>query len=123
MLGLKHCSICRARKIVKREHQQEHDIWFLAKMVEACHNPASCCSATGRSLLALRKIGDKLSVDRINSCRGYVPGNVQLLSMVINNDKKESRRPPQQSINNVLRRLEGVTDDILSPPTGAAQSI
>jgi len=112
----------QAIKIMKREPDQTHDRDFLAKMLLACHNPASCCSATGRSLHALRKIGDKLSVDRINPRRGYVPGNVQLLALSINEEKQVHRRPPQSAINSVLRRLLHVTDDRLSPPTGMAQS-
>jgi hypothetical protein len=60
-------------------------------------------------------------VDRINPRRGYLPGNVQLLTMSLNTEKKEQRRVPYKAINALLRKLEGVTDDVLSSPEGAAQ--
>lgn len=90
-------------------------------MIAACHQPESCCSATGRSLHTLRKIGEKLTIDRINPRRGYVPGNVQLLAGTLNDDKKHHRRAPQRAVQALLRRLEGVTTDRLSPGTGAYQ--
>lgn len=90
-------------------------------MLAACYDPASCCSATGRSLLALRKIGEKLSVDRINPQRGYVPGNVQLLAMSLNEEKNNQRRAPRRKVNELLRRLQHVTEDILSSRKGAVQ--
>lgn len=115
------CVWCRAGKIARREKDQEHDVAFLAIMVKACHDPAACCSGTGRSLLALRKIGEKLSVDRINPRRGYVPGNVQLLASKLNEEKRTNRRVPRKALDSLLRKLEGVTEDVLSSEEGAAQ--
>lgn len=73
----------------------------------------------GGALLALRKIGERLTVDRINPRRGYVPGNVQLLAESINEEKNTHRRAPQRAINSLLRRLQHVTEDRLSNREGA----
>ena len=119
--GLKLCAACRSRKIIRREHRQTHNASFLELMLRACYDPASCCSSTGRSLLALRKVGERLSVDRINPNRGYVPGNVQLLAMSLNAEKNSQRQVPRRALDALLRKLEHVTEDILSSPEGAAQ--
>jgi hypothetical protein len=114
------CPTCRAQKRVRQE-RGPHDVEFLAKMLAACHMAESCCSLCGRSLHTLRKIGESLTVDRINPARGYVPGNVQLLAKSLNEEKKHTRRAPQRAVEALLRRLDGVTDDILSDRTGAYQ--
>jgi hypothetical protein len=90
-------------------------------MLAACYDPRSCCSITGRSLLALRKVGEKLSVDRINPRRGYVPGNVQLIALSLNIEKAEQRRAPVRAIDLLLRKLQHVTEDVLSTEMGAAE--
>lgn len=115
------CAGCRAHKAVKRKSNLEHDVPYLARMFEACYDARSCCSATGRSLLALRKVGEVLSVDCINSRRGYVPGNVQLIALSLNTAKQHERRVPQHALNALLRKLEHVAEDRLSFETGAVQ--
>lgn len=109
------------RKIVKRPEVRgmEHDPAFLEKMLGACHDPASCCSATGRSLLALHKIGECLSLDRINPRRGYVAGNVQLLALSLNTEKAGRQIAPQRAVNAMLKKLQHVTEDRLSAQSGA----
>lgn len=116
------CAECRAHKRVKQVPDQRHNLPFLISMLAACYDPASCCSATGRSLHSLRKIGERLSLDRINPRRGYVPGNVQLLVMSLNEEKKVNRRVPQSSVNALLKRLESVSHDNLTPSSAAAQT-
>lgn len=69
----------------------------------------------------LRKIGESLTVDRINPARGYVPGNVQLLAKSLNEEKKHTRRAPQRAVEKLLRKLESVTNDRLSDRNGAFQ--
>lgn len=115
------CAGCRAHKAAKRKSSLEHDIPYLARMFEACYDARSCCSATGRSLLALRKVGEVLSVDCINSRRGYVPGNVQLIALSLNTEKADQRRVPIRALNALLSKLEHVTEDRLSSETGAVR--
>ena len=117
------CAECRAIKRVRQVPEQDHSVSFLAIMLSASHSPESCCSATGRSLHALRKVGERLSVDRINPERGYVPGNVQLIAMCLNEEKRTYRRVPQAAVNALLRKLERVTDDDLTSISAAAQTM
>jgi hypothetical protein len=41
--------------------------------------------------------------------------------MSLNTEKSAQRRVPYKAINALLRKLERVTDDVLSSPEGAAQ--
>lgn len=51
-----------------------------------------------------------------------MPGNVQLLVMSLNEEKKVNRRVPQSSVNALLKRLESVSHDNLTPSSAAAQT-
>lgn len=88
-------------------------------MLEAANDPRSVCAVLGRSLFALRKVGQKLTVDRIDSTKGYVDGNMQLLASDLNSAKGVSMEVPWRSVHLILRRLERVVDDRLSRVPGA----
>jgi hypothetical protein len=87
--------------------------------VEARYQPESCCVITGRSLLCLRKVGEKLSIDRIDSTMGYVPGNTQLMAESLNRAKGRQDSVPRYALNRLLRRLARVVEDKLSNSEGA----
>ena len=96
-----------------------HDIPHLAALTEARYRPESTCSVTGRSLLALRKIGEKLTIDRIDSALGYVPGNTQLMAGTLNSAKGCRAAVPRRAINRLLHRLSRVIEDKLGSKDGA----
>ncbi len=96
-----------------------HDTKEHARMVALSHAETSQCAITGRSLLALRKIGRRLEVDRIDSTRGYVEGNMQLLADDLNSAKGARDEVPQRAINWLLDRLEHTVNDSLSAIPGA----
>lgn len=102
--------------------------WALPKL---CHSRAahaqmlllsrrvdSVCACTGRSLFALRKIGQTLEVDRIDSTKGYVEGNMQLLTAYLNQAKGTAKNVPRWAINSILRRLDKVVNDRFSKVPG-----
>lgn len=70
--------------------------------------PDSVCSATGLSLHTLKKLGVRLSVDRIDNSRGYVKGNCVLLAEPLNQAKGQGTYIPQASIDRLLYRAAKV---------------
>lgn len=66
------------------------------------------CEITGLSKHQLRKMGEQLSVDRINSFLGYVPGNCQIIAESLNQAKGRASNVPQSAINRLLRRAARV---------------
>jgi hypothetical protein len=90
-------------------------------MIHLSKDPHSVCAVTGRSLFALRKVGEKLSIDRIDPQKGYIDGNMQLLTMSLNSAKGMGDHVPQVAINRLLRKLTRVVDDNFSNNSGAIQ--
>jgi hypothetical protein len=43
--------------------------------------------------------------------------------MSLNEEKQAYRRVPQKAVNALLRKLEGVTNDALTPESAAAQTL
>lgn len=72
------------------------------------HIPEMQCEITGLSKHQLKKIGERLSVDRISSFLGYVPGNCQIIAESLNKAKGRSDHVPQSAINRLLRRASRV---------------
>lgn len=91
-----------------------HDTRFHAKMIEMANKPWTTCCSTGYSLLALRKVGESLSVDRIDSSKGYVPGNIQIMALSLNKGKGEGQMVPRAVMNVLLRKLQKVKHDRFS---------
>lgn len=89
----------------------EHDSRALAALYEIAALSGSTCALSGASLLELRKIGDTLSVDRINSNTGYVVDNMRLISLRLNISKGIQRECSQAAINQLLKRLVRVVKD------------
>jgi hypothetical protein len=117
----KHCARCSS---YFRERMLPHLVHNLEKHAElftlSC-NPLSQCIVTGRSLVALRKVGQRLTVDRLNSRLGYVDGNMQLMAGDLNSAKGIGEHVPQSAINRLLAKLQHTKDDRLSLVPGATQ--
>lgn len=115
----KHCGRCmayfRERGLPHLEHNLEAHAIFMAK---SC-NPQSQCQITGRSLRALWKVGQRLSVDRVCSTLGYVPSNMQLIAADLNSAKGARDTVPRHAIHKLLAKLSQVKDDRLSLVPGA----
>ena len=72
------------------------------------------CAVTGYSRLALLKVGDRLSVDRIDPRRGYVRGNMRVIALSLNVAKGVGVGVPERAIQRLVRRMERVKGDRLS---------
>jgi hypothetical protein len=79
----------------------------------------SICAVTGRSLLSLMKCGQRLTVDRLDSTKGYVEGNMQLIAGDLNSSKGIRDEVPQHAIHILLSKLNRVKDDRFSIVPGA----
>lgn len=69
--------------------------------------------------MTLRKVGQRLTVDRISSMLGYVDGNMQLMAGDLNSAKGNSAFVPQHAIHRLLAKLAQTKDDRLSDVPGA----
>ena len=87
-------------------------------MMKSC-DPSMRCQVTGRSLRSLWKVGQKLSVDRIQNHLGYIPGNMQLMAVDLNSAKGSGVHVPQHAIHKLLAKLAQTKDDRLSEVPGA----
>jgi hypothetical protein len=90
-------------------HTVEH-----MRFIRGKDNPKARCCVSGYSLLALRKIGEFLTVDRIDSSKGYVHGNMQLMAGSLNSSKGQARRVPQSAVNGLIRKMRRVANDRFS---------
>lgn len=115
----RRCARCAAYRAEADYPWLTHDIDAHARLIADTHNPTAKCSVLGRSLIALRKVGDRLSIDRIDSHQGYLEGNMRLLSLELNVAKGDTQTIPQRAINRILRRLQGTVHDIYSDVPGA----
>jgi hypothetical protein len=115
----RHCPRCVAYWRERKLPHLEHDLQAHTEMLTLADDPKSLCAATGRALLALRKVGERLTVDRISPYQGYVSGNMQLLSGRLNSAKGVGDDVPREAVRRLLRRLEHVFDDRLSEVPGA----
>lgn len=108
------CGYCFAsiREAVYPEYT--HDTKLHGEYLTASRKMETCCEITGRSLLTLKKIGDKLSVDRIDSFKGYEENNMRIISLKLNIAKGARKEVPSDAIGKVLYFLERVTEDKLS---------
>ena len=114
--GLQVCAACRTRLRINRYPGVEFDEQAYQVMRQAANEWASQCSVIGRSLFALHKVNERLSIDRIDPTLGYTQGNMRLIAMSLNTAKGTRRDVPQWAINRLLRRLDRVVNDRLSKP-------
>lgn len=85
-------------------------------MLKARHKKRSRCRASGISALTLEKMGQVLTVDRIDPRKGYMRGNMQLLSMCLNSAKGASLKVPRAAVKRLRRRMVRYANDSLSAP-------
>ena len=115
----KHCARCMAYFRERGLPHLEHNLEAHAAFIVMSCRPQSQCKVTGRSLRALWKVGQRLSVDRIQSTLGYMPGNMQLIALDLNSAKGAGAYVPQQAIHRLLAKLAQTKDDRLSEVPGA----
>lgn len=119
----KHCARCSSYFRERTLPHLEHNLEKHAELMTASWNPLTRCIITGRSLVALRKVGQRLTVDRIDSRKGYVEGNMQLMAGDLNSAKGVSERVPHSAIHRLLAKLQHTKDDRLSLVPGATQRV
>lgn len=112
------CEFCHAYSRERKMPHIPHDPAMHAKMIRMTTLPESRCAVTGLSNHELRKVGDQLSVDRIDSAVGYVQGNMRLLTMSLNRAKGVQDAVPEGAIQRLLRRLERVRASRLTSSRG-----
>lgn len=106
--GLKRCAFCLAAALERPlRPQYRHERAEHAWMLILSHAPESRCAASGLTAADLAAIGDQLTVDRIDSDRGYVRGNMQLLSRRLNRMKSRDRHVQPWEIKRLLRLHRG----------------
>ena len=111
MDGLRKCGRCFAlRRMEQLPHLKHHFGWYLRALIKT-HDVRSTCAVSGYSLLALRKVGDRLSVDRINPRLGYVHGNVRVIALSLNVAKGVGVGVPERAVQRLVRRMERVKGD------------
>jgi len=115
----RHCARCMSYLRERTLPHLEHDLEAHALLMTLSCDPQARCQVTGRSLLALRKVGQRLSVDRQDSTRGYVDGNMQLMALDLNSAKGAGQSVPQRAVHLLLTKLAQVKDDRLSLVPGA----
>jgi hypothetical protein len=93
------------------------------EMLHLAKQPESRCATSGRSLHALRKVGERLSIDRIDPNKGYTEGNMQLLALSLNKAKGNSSTVPARAVTALLKRLSFTVDDKLSDFPGATETV
>ena len=115
----RHCHRCSAYFRERGLPHLEHDLEAHANLILLSCAPQSRCMITGRSLHALWKVGQRLSVDRIQSHLGYILGNMQLMAIDLNSAKGVQASVPQHAIHKLLAKLDQTKDDRLSLVPGA----
>lgn len=73
--------------------------------------------ATGLSCHTLEKLGEKLSIDRIDNTRGYVPGNCAIIAACLNRAKGNRAKIPLSAIRALLNRAARVRHGRHTNPT------
>jgi hypothetical protein len=105
--GNRRCSWCLAYDLEKRLPGLAHDRNAHALMLEASHDPEARCEASGLAGDDLARIGQRLTVDRIDSGRGYVTGNMALLASRLNRMKGRLPKVPWWEVDRLLRMHRG----------------
>ena len=116
--GRKLCAFCVAQLHErKRAPDLLHDTELHAAFIEKSKCMEETCEVSGYSLLALKKIGEELTIDRVDSTRGYCQGNMRLLARSLNQAKSVGLKVPGRALNRLLRRLERLRNDKWTPST------
>lgn len=89
----RHCCRCLARIAESKHPGKRHDLEAHAAMMAAARDPAARCAISGLTLRQLKRRGEWLECDRIDSALGYVAGNMQLLARRLNASKGSRTAP------------------------------
>jgi len=108
------CFRCTAKKAEQRHPDMAHDTHEHVRMLQGRHKKNARCQASGISLLTLEKMGEVLTVDRINPFKGYVRGNMQLLARYLNSAKGVQRKVPKAAVKRLRRKMVRYSHDKLS---------
>lgn len=108
------CGRCRARDRANRPGSGPVDVDLLADFYQRSFDPQSRCEVTGLALHDLKKLGDQLSVDRIDPTLGYTGGNMRLISLKLNMAKGIRPSVPPYAVKRLLRRLTRIRVSKLS---------
>lgn len=109
------CSRCRAETKATRMPEVQHHVPELAIMLRRARRPDARCAITGLTLAQLQLIGQRLEVDRIDSARGYVPGNMQLLAARLNHSKHTYEAPSMWAIESIESAVRAAEDPTYVP--------
>ena len=86
--------------------------------------PESTCATSGLSAFTLWKMGEHLTVDRIDSSLGYVKDNCQLMARALNLAKGAGAEVPLRSVQRLLNRaLRFITSTYDQIPESLRQQI
>lgn len=105
--GCRQCAWCLAAALEKRLRHLEHDRRAHAAMLVRSHDPGERCAASWLTGHELALIGQRLTVDRVDPCLGYVAGNMQLLASRLNRLKWRSLEVPAWEVERLLRLHRG----------------
>jgi hypothetical protein len=119
----KYCAKCHVNRREAQLPGLEHDFEAHLEMVKLSQQAHSQCMILGRSALSLWKVGERLSVDRINPNLGYVQGNMRLITLSLNTSKGVRDYVAQHAINLVLNKLDRTCENRLDEVPGATRVI
>lgn len=97
------CGRCSAYLHEYKKPHLRHHTAHHAMMLKRALSPGARCAASGFTRDELAQLGEELTVDRIDSSRGYVRGNCQLLARSLNRAKWWDSVVPDWAID-ALRR-------------------
>lgn len=100
-----------------------HDRAAYVEVLAARHVRTNRCAVLGASAFLLSKLGETLTVDRIDSRLGYIKGNMQLLCGYLNTAKGVQDVVPQWAINRMQRRLDRLVTDYHSKMLGLQRGV
>jgi len=105
--GTRSCAFCLARSIERHKPGVEHDTHHHAAMLMLARDPSARCAASGLTRDQLAAVGEWLEVDRIDSYRGYVRGNCQLLARCLNRSKWREDAPAEWAVEELVQLASG----------------
>ena len=81
---------CRDRRIRATKKGKDISIEIVQEYIEKLYeDQGGSCAISGLEMAMETNDVKSLSIDRIDSSKGYIPGNVQLVCGIINNMKNE----------------------------------
>lgn len=110
MPGASRCAWCRAKDRERKPwvRHMRHETGEHALVIETAHGEHARCALSGASAGELAAIGERLEVDRIDSRRGYVRGNMQVIAARLNRAKQTHGDDlPRHVVDDLVRIAHG----------------